>query len=188
MKKITCNSPVIITFAAASFAVLLLGYITRGRSTTLLFSVYRASMLDPLTWLRMLLHVLGHSGYAHYIGNMLLLLVVGPGLEEKYGSRRILLLFFLTAFVTGVLQFLLFPGSALLGASGIVFMLIILASFTGVKNGQIPLTALIVAVLYLGGEVVDGIMLRDNISQFTHIAGGGCGLAAGFALRGRGSR
>ena len=85
----------------------------------------------------------------------MLLLVVGPPLEEKYGSRRLLVCIAITALVSGLVQFLLFPGAALLGASGIVFMMIVLSSLAGMREGAIPLTLILVVILYLGGEVVD---------------------------------
>ena len=81
------NSPVILTFFLLSLGVLFLGQYTGGWTTTHLFSVYRSSLKDPLFYIRLFGHVLGHSGYSHYMNNMLLLLLVGPGLEEKYGSR-----------------------------------------------------------------------------------------------------
>ena len=111
-----------------------------------------------------------------------LLLLVGPGLEEKYGSRNLLAAIAVTAFATGLVQFLLFPHSALLGASGVVFMMIVLSSFTEMKKGGIPLTMLLVVALYLGNEVVDGLSESDNISQMTHIVGGLCGIVFGFSL------
>lgn len=177
------NAPVILTFAVLSLAVLLLGVFTGGASTGLLFCVYRCSLRDVLAYPRFLLHVLGHSGYAHYINNMLLLLIVGPAMEEKYGSRRLLLFFIITALATGLVQFIFFPGSALMGASGIVFMLIMLSSLAGAEDGAIPITLILVAVLYLGGEILDGIRQADQISQLTHIVGGVLGIVFGFACR-----
>ena len=99
-------------------------------------------------------HVLGPASPDPFLGNMLLLLVVGPPLEEKYSSLTLLWGILLTALVSGVLQCVFFPGSALLGASGIVFMLIMLSSLAGMKSGRIPVTLLLVAVLYLGQEVL----------------------------------
>ena len=113
---------------------------------------------------------------------MLLLLLVGPGLEEKYGSRNLLATIAVTAFATGLVQFLLFPHSALLGASGVVFMMIVLSSFTEMKKGGIPLTMLLVAALYLGSEIADGLTRTDNVSHLTHIVGGVCGIFFGFRL------
>lgn len=101
------------------------------------------------------------------MSNMLLLLLVGPGLEEKYGSRNLLLTIVITAFATGLVQFLLFPHSALLGASGVVFMMIVLSSFTEMKKGGIPLTMLLVVALYLGSEIADGLTRTDNVSHLT---------------------
>lgn len=113
---------------------------------------------------------------------MLLLLMVGPPLEEKYGSRTLLIGMVLTALVSGVLQFICFPNSALLGASGIVFMLIMLASLSGMKGGKIPLTLLLVGVLYLGQEVYSMLFVEDQVANLMHIVGGICGTAFGFWL------
>lgn len=176
------NAPVVLLFALLSLLVLLLDGWTDGVSTTRFFCVYRSSLADPLTYVRFFGHVLGHSGYSHYMNNMLLLLLVGPGLEEKYGSRNLLMTILVTALVTGLVQFIFFPGTALLGASGVVFMMIVLNSFTEMRRGGIPLTMLLVVALYLGNEVVDGLSESDNISQMTHIVGGLCGVVFGFSL------
>jgi rhomboid protease GluP len=181
--RIEYNAPVVLTFTFLSLAALLLGQLTRDWTTWHLFSVYRAPLSQPLTYLRMFTHVLGHAGYSHYMGNMMLLLVIGPPLEERYGSRRLLFCVLVTAFVSGVVQFSFFPDTALLGASGIVFMMIILASLSGIHTGGIPLTLLLVVVLYLGGELVDTFAAQDNISHLTHLIGGGCGALLGFAMR-----
>lgn len=179
------NAPVVLSFAIISLLVLVLDSVTGGASTARLFCVYRAPLTDPLTYVRFFTHVLGHSGYSHYMGNMLLLLLVGPPLEEKYGSRTLLLTIAVTALVTGLVQFIFFPQTALLGASGVVFMMIVLSSFTEMKKGGIPITLILVVVFYLGGELVDGLKNTDNISQLTHIVGGVCGMVFGFTLRSR---
>ena len=181
------NAPVVLSFAIISLLVLVLDSATGGASTARLFCVYRAPLTDPLTYVRFFTHVLGHSGYSHYMSNMLLLLLVGPGLEEKYGSRNLLLTIVITAFATGLVQFLLFPHSALLGASGVVFMMIVLSSFTAMRRGEIPVTLILVVIFYLGGEIMDGLFKQDSISQITHIVGGLCGLVFGFTIR-RGRR
>jgi membrane associated rhomboid family serine protease len=184
MKKLRLqyNAPVVLTFALISLISLILGAVTGGRSTQLLFCVYRASLRDPLTYVRMFTHVLGHANYSHFMGNMMLFLVVGPPLEEKYGSSKLLACILLTALVSGLVQFIFFPGTALLGASGIVFMMIVLSSLSGMREGAIPLTLILVVFLYLGGEVVDALTQQDNVSQLTHIVGGLCGAVLGFAM------
>lgn len=180
--RVSFNSPVILTFTAVSFAALLLGYVTKGASTDALFSVYRSSLLSPLTYVRLVGHVFGHAGWDHFIGNIMLLLVVGPLLEEKYGSRDILLVILVTAVVTGAVNCIFFPGRQLLGASGVVFALILLASFTGLKGGRIPITFILVAAIYLGQQVYEGIFIEDNVSNLTHIFGGIVGAVLGYVM------
>ena len=174
------NSPVILTFFLLSLGALFLGRYTGGWTTTHLFSVYRSSLKDPLFYFRLFGHVLGHGSWDHFINNML---VVGPPMEEKYGSLPLLKGILLTALISGVLQCLLFPRTALLGASGIVFMLIMLASLSGFSGG-IPVTMLLVAALYLGQQVYDIIFVRDNVANFMHIVGGVCGTVFGYVNAG----
>ena len=178
--KISYNAPVTLTFALLSLGALIANHFTGGWSNAHLFSVYQCSLADPLAWLRFFGHVLGHSGYAHFSGNMVLFLVMGPPMEEKYGSRALLAGILLTALVSGLLQCLLFPGSALLGASGIVFMLILLSSLAGMKAGTIPLTLILVSVIYLGQEIFSALFVQDNVAHFMHLVGGLCGAGFGF--------
>ena len=188
MKKrfsIQYNAPVTLTLALISLGVLLLGYVTDGASTLRLFCVYRSPLTDPLTYPRFFTHILGHSGISHYAGNMTLLLVLGPGLEERYGSRTILWTVLATAFISGLLQWLLFPGTALMGASGIVFMMVLMASLGGSRGDGIPLTLILVFLIYVGREIYDGVTVSDNISHLTHIIGGCCGAVMGLGLRKR---
>ncbi len=186
LRKIQYNAPVILTIFFLSLLALGLNEWTGGWTNRHLFSVYRSSLLDPLFYVRLFGHVLGHGSYAHFMSNMVLLLVVGAPLEEKYGSKALLSGVLLTAVVSGVLQCLLFPGIALLGASGIVFMFIMLSSLAGMKAGRIPLTLILVAILYLGQEVYAALFVEDNVAHFMHLIGGLCGTIFGFTLgRGR---
>ena len=88
----------------------------------------------------------------------------------------------ITAFTTGLVNFIFFPRVMLLGASGVVFALILLSSFTSIKEGCIPLTFILVAVMYLGEQIYDGIFIQDNVSNLTHILGGLVGASIGYAL------
>ena len=178
MKKrsitILYNSPVILTFALLSLLALGLGKLTDGWTTQNLFCVYR------LTYPRFFLHVLGHPDFAAYCSNIVILLVVGPMAEERFGGKRILLAIALTALVTGLVLWFFFPNGALMGASGVVFMLIVLASFAGMRTGTIPLTLILVLILYLGGEIFQAVTGSAGLAQLTHIAGGVLGMIFGF--------
>lgn len=180
--KISVNSPVIIGFTAICLIALVLSFITGGTSNDLVFSVYRSSLLSPLTYVRFVGHVFGHGGWEHFIGNIMLILIIGPLLEEKYGGSEMVVVILSTAVVTGVINFIFFPGVQLLGASGVVFAFILLSSFTGLQNGKIPLTFILVAVLYIGQEVISGIFIQDNVANLTHIIGGVVGSGFGFTM------
>ncbi len=180
--KITFNSPVVLGFIFLSLAVLVLGILTLGKSNELLFMTYHSSLKDPLTYIRLFTHVLGHSGWAHYIGNASYILLLGPMLEEKYGSKRIMQVILITAAVTGLVNYLLFWNVALCGASGVVFAFILLTSFTSFKNGEIPLTFILVAIVFIGQQVYEGVFLQDDISNLSHILGGIVGSVVGYRL------
>lgn len=182
LKKIQYNAPAVLTFALLSLAVLGLGRITNGWSNRALFSTYRSSLINPLTYVRAFGHVLGHDGWTHYASNMIYILLLGPLLEEKYGTRNIVEMIVLTAIVTAVFNAVFFPHVRLLGASGIVYMMIILSSQVNVQEGKIPLTMIFACIVYIGGEVTSGLFTHDNIAHFAHIIGGVCGGLFGFVL------
>ncbi|MDO4536976.1 MAG: rhomboid family intramembrane serine protease [Coriobacteriales bacterium] len=183
--RISFNAPVTLIFAALCVGATAAGVATGGAMTRLLFSTYRSSLFDPLMYLRLFTHAIGHMGWDHLVGNMTLILLLGPLLEEKYGSSTLAEVILITAGTTGVLNNLLFPSVALCGASGVCFAFILLSSITSLREGEIPLTFILVAVLFLGQQVVDGLFAHDNISQFGHIVGGIVGASLGFALSGK---
>lgn len=179
---ITYNAPVTITFVLICFAVTVIGAVTSGYSTAYLFTVYDLNFHDPLTFIRLFTHVFGHADFSHFLSNAMYLLILGPMLEEKYGSKALMETMAVTAFVTGLFHCLFFGNTGLLGASGIVFAFILMASFTAFREGEIPLSFILVLILYIGTEVWNGIMVSDQISNMTHIIGGLVGSAAGYQL------
>ena len=180
--KIRFNSPLVLGFVLLSLAAMILNIVTGGVSNRLVFMTYRSSLADPLTYLRFFTHALGHSGWQHYIGNMSYILLLGPMLEEKYGARKLLGVMALTALITGLINYIFFPHVALCGASGVVFAFILMTSFTSFKKGEIPVTFILVAVIYLGQQVYDGIFVKDNISNMAHIVGGIVGAVFGYMM------
>lgn len=181
-KKIQYNSPVILTFTFLALVSYLLSFLTNNTSNQLLFSNYRTSFLDPMQYIRLFSYILGHANWAHFSGNFIIILITGPMLEEKYGSKVLVELILVTAFVTGVIH-AIFSSAALLGASGIVYMFIILSSFTNAEKGRIPLTLIIVFFVFIGREIFGGAFAQDNISQFAHIIGGLCGALFAFRIK-----
>lgn len=173
------NAPVVLTFALIALGAFFLDQAFNGRVNELYFSTYRHTLLDPLTYVRAFGHVLGHKDWSHYFNNMLLFMLLGPILEEKYGSKQMLFMIAITAVFTAIVNAIFFPGVHLLGSSGIVFMFILLSSVVAVEKGEIPITFIVIIVLYLSKEIVN-MMDRNSISEMAHIIGGVFGSFFGF--------
>jgi membrane associated rhomboid family serine protease len=179
--RIKYNAPVTLTIALIASILVLIDQVSGAHLIPTYFMVAGRGMFntsDPLDWISLFTHILGHSNWNHLLGNMALMLLLGPILEEKYGSLSLFFMIFITAIATGLLNAFLFP-TALLGASGVVFMMILLTSFTNNRNGEIPLTFFLILILYLAVEIINAFSY-DDVSQFAHIIGGVCGSLFGF--------
>ncbi|WP_027419287.1 rhomboid family intramembrane serine protease [Crocinitomix catalasitica] len=175
--KITFNSPAILTFSFISAAVYILtGPLGLFKSAFILFPVWDFSHFE--WYFRLFSNTVGHASSNHLMGNLALILLLGPIVEEKYGSKNMIFMILITAVVTSLIH-ISFSNSALLGASGIVFMLILLVSMANFKNNQIPLTFILIVIIYLGKEIL-GFFQDDNISHTTHIIGGLLGAVFGY--------
>ena len=117
------NSVVILSFFFISLFALILNYITKGKSNITLFSSYRSNMLNPITYVRLFTHIFGHANWSHFMNNFLYILLIGPMVEEKYGSINLIIMILVTAGVTGIINSL-FSKKRILGASGIVLCLL----------------------------------------------------------------
>ncbi len=180
--KFDYNAPFCLSFALLAMIVYAAGLLSGGCIVERFFSIPgAASLTDFTTWPRLLLHVLGHVSSEHLFSNLVIFLLVGPLLEKMYGSRMLLLLSVFTAVLTGLLMVVFFKGS-LAGASGIVFAFIILSSFANARSGTIPITFILIALIFLGGEIVRAFSGEDQMARFAHLAGGLVGGMAGYLM------
>lgn len=177
--KIELNAPVTVGFTIIAFVSLIFGYATLGESTKALFVCYRTSAADPMQYVRLVTYIFGHKDIGHFVNNFTTLILLGPMLEEKYGSKDLAGMIFVTALVGGIANVMI-SANGVLGASGIVFLFIILSSCTSVSDGKIPLSLVLVVVIYIGQEILNGLTLTDGISQTTHVLGGICGIIFGL--------
>jgi len=179
--RIKYNSPVILTYSILSICVL--AFSGNGMLAGYFSSPAHLSLLNPYFYFRLVSYITAHGSWSHLIGNFMIILLVGPLLEEKYGSGALLEMIFITAIATALLNAVLFSNS-LIGGSGIAFMLILLSSFSNIRSKEIPLTFILIATLYIGSEVLSTLKV-DRISQFSHLAGGFIGAGYGFFRSGR---
>ncbi|MGE5183449.1 MAG: rhomboid family intramembrane serine protease [Acidobacteriota bacterium] len=174
--RITYNAPVVLTFTIAAVAAFVLQSIV-GDSARAWFVAW-PKLVDTRSYVGLFSHILGHASWEHLLGNFMLILLLGPILEERHGSLGLLVMILVTALVTG-LATLAFSSAPVMGASGVVFMMILLASMANVRSREIPLTFIAVAIIYMGGEIVKSFH-ADGISHMAHLVGGAVGAAFGF--------
>ena len=168
--KISFNSPVVLTFVIIASLELLTNTLTHGAVGGYFVAPGRLSQLSIMALPQSVLHVFGHADIDHLVGNMMFILLLGPILEEKYGSMSLLCMIVVTAVFTAFLNAFFFS-SGILGASGLVFMMIVLSSFTNVKTGTFPATFVFVIIFYFGKEIYQSFT-PSNVSHFAHILGG----------------
>jgi membrane associated rhomboid family serine protease len=179
--KIKYNSPVILTYSIISICVLTI--CSNEFAAQYFSSPSSLSFTNPSWFLRLISYIAVHSGLKHLMGNLMIILLIGPLLEEKYGSVKLLVMILITAVTTGLLNAVLFSNS-LIGGSGIAFMLILLGSFSNIRSKEIPLTFILIAILFVGSEIISTLKV-DQVSQFSHLVGGFIGAAYGFIKNGK---
>ena len=99
--RIQYNSPVILSFSILTAVIHAIAEFTPLEIATEFFTVRDSmSITSPLDYFRLCSHVLGHSDWQHLTGNLTFILLLGPILEERYGSRPVLVMIFATALIT----------------------------------------------------------------------------------------
>ncbi len=179
--KFQYNATVILSFFFICLIILIIDKIMKGKFSETLFSSSRYdSLLNPLTYFKLVSHSLGHSNWDHLYSNFLKILLIGPLIEEKYGSIQLLIMMILTSFIIGVIN-RIFTKNRILGASGIAYMLIVLCSFVNIEDGKIPLTLVLILLFFVVDEVINLLRRKkDGISHLGHVTGAICGLVLGI--------
>ncbi|MFP4139358.1 MAG: rhomboid family intramembrane serine protease [Phycisphaerae bacterium] len=179
--RIRYNAPVLLTFSLVALAVHVIDATAVPGLTGRWFTLPGwFDWTHAPNYLRLVTYTLGHSDWEHLLGNLPIVLLLGAFVEDKYGSRDILAMTLVTALVAAVLNALLFE-SGLRGASGVVFMLIVLASLGNVRRGELPLTFVLVAGFFLAGEILASRQ-PDRTAQWAHMVGGVVGGVFGLLI------
>lgn len=178
--KITLNSPFILLFTLIATLVLAFSLLANAHLRIFtLEGIFNHS--DWQNYFGLFLYPFSHLTIQHFVGNFGILLLLGPLLEKKFGWKKLVLMSLATTLVIAVLHILI-SDSQLIGASGLVFMFIVLASLSESTGKEIPLTFILVAILFLGQEII-GLFNKDAVSQMAHICGGIMGVVFRYALK-----
>ena len=179
--KIQYNAVVILSYFFICLVILILDKLAQGRLVNNLFSTGRNdSLLNPLTYFKLISHSLGHSSWDHLYNNFLKILLIGPLIEEKYGSLNLLIMIILTSLIIGIIN-RIFSKNRILGASGIAYMLIVLCSFVNIEYGKIPITVVLIILFFVVDEIINLLKRKkDGISHLGHVTGAICGILLGI--------
>lgn len=186
ISKFDYNAPVILTYFFICFLILMIDKLCRGNFSKTFFTTYKNdSLLNPLTYFKLISHSLGHADWDHLYSNFIKILLIGPLIEEKYGSINLLIALVLTSLIIGIVNKILGKGG-ILGASGVAYMLILLSSFVNMENGKIPITLTLIILFFVVDEVIKLFRRKkDGVSHLGHITGAICGIILGMlALNG----
>lgn len=175
------NSVVILSYFFLSLFIMIIDKIFKGKVVEKFFSIAKKdSWLNPITYFKLFSHSLGHADWNHLYNNFVKILLIGPMIEEKYGSINLLIMMLVTSFVIGLI-YKIFNLGRVRGASGVLYMLIILSSFVNMDGGKIPITLALIIIFFVTDDIIKFIKREDdNISHLGHLTGAICGLVFGI--------
>lgn len=179
--KFDYNAPVILTYFFICLIILMIDKLCKGKFIATFFTTYKNdSLLNPLTYFKLISHSLGHTDWDHLYSNFIKILLIGPLIEEKYGSINLLIAMIITSLIIGIIN-KLFGKDGILGASGVAYMLILLSSFVNMENGKIPITLTLIILFFVVDEVIKLFRRKkDGVSHLGHITGAICGVVFGI--------
>lgn len=183
LRRLVVNAPVILGFTVACIILHIITACFWGEAARYFGCPDTFKPSKPMAYVRLVTHVFGHSGYGHLKGNMVNLLMVGPSAEHHFGSRHLVFIFSLVAVSSGIAHVAIGRSRSIqLGASGIVFAMILLNSLVSATYGTIPVTFAITALLWISDEVWKLFFSGDGVSHHAHLTGAVVGLVAGYAV------
>lgn len=125
-----------------------------------------------------------HGDISHLLFNLLALALFGSVLERMIGSRRFLLVFFVTGILANLISVFFYNAS--LGASGAIFgvigVLILLNPKLKVWIYFMPLPIWAAGIVWVIGDLI-GIFVPNGIANLAHLSGIAFGIVFGIIFR-----
>jgi membrane associated rhomboid family serine protease len=118
-----------------------------------------------------------HGGGSHLFFNMLGIFFFGTRVEMRLGPKRFLWLYFISGIGGALLSFVLSPGSAIIGASGGVYGIMMAFAMFWPREpiyiwGVVPIQARWLVMIYTAFSVLGGVgATGDNVAHFAHLGG-----------------
>lgn len=180
------DAPVTLTFVIISLLFFIFdSLILKNKITPLILSSPTTSegtlpfeIKNFLSYLRFFMYSFGGNFSLFYFANLIFILLLGPSIEEKYGSVVIGIMMVVSSVFAGVLN-ACFRSASMIGATSIVFMLIFLNAFLSFSKKKIPMSFVVVFGVYIVFNVIEP-KVNVVVELFINIAGGLCGSLFAF--------
>ena len=180
LQDLQVDSPLVILYAGMCLFVQLFA---GDHYRTTLFAVGTSLEISPAGIFSLFGHVFGHADFAHLHGNVMLLLLVGPPCEAAFGAVRLSKVMCWVALASSLSHAVLGrAGSMQLGASGVVFAMILLNSLLQQRGGKVALTFVLTAVGWLHREVSEAVVGQSNVAHSAHLVGAAVGAWFGHRM------
>jgi membrane associated rhomboid family serine protease len=182
MFKLNYNAPVTLTFTILSALILLVDEqaLVSGIVDNYFTGLSSFDYDSFKDYWCLISFPLGNENWNQFFENITYILLLGPIIEEKYGTGKLSFMIIFTSIICSILNIIFF-NTDLIGATSIVFMFIILASITELKQNTIPLTFLLVVIIFLGREISDILNTGDS-DGIVQLVGGVSGAVCGFFM------
>lgn len=190
--KFIFDSPVVLVFSVVSAVIFISDLILKLNLSEKIFecpgakSVPAFDFKSALSYVKLVIYPFGGENSTSFFLNIGFILLLGPVLEERYGSIMLALMIFITSLVGGVLTACV-STFGIYGCGGIVFMMIILSVLSVFIKKQLPVSWIFIFALYLAfslfsGKKISGFMpfMQNNVPVFIQLASGVCGSLFGF--------
>jgi membrane associated rhomboid family serine protease len=145
------------------------------------FLLDQSAVFQP--W-RFITSIFLHASLIHLISNLFALIIFGLILETTIGTRRFLLVFFITGILANIVSFFFYPSS--LGASGaimgIIGTLTIIRPTMGIFAFGMIIPMFIAAIIWVIIDAI-GVFMPDNIGHYAHLSGIFFGIIFGFLFK-----
>jgi membrane associated rhomboid family serine protease len=153
-------------------------------------------------WWRLITYQLLHGNTAHLVLNVFALYLFGKSVESMYGTFRFLVIFMGAGILSGLLQIVLVPADAAIGASGAILG-VFGAAIAGIiklkdvlppqiRKAELRWMVSIAVAQVIFDQIVNGVAAMTDpsengvrIASFAHMAGIVAGLGIGMLLRPR---
>lgn len=176
--KFIFDSPVVLVFSVVSAVIFISDLILKLNLSEKIFecpgakSVPAFDFKSALSYVKLVIYPFGGENSTSFFLNIGFILLLGPVLEERYGSIMLALMIFITSLVGGVLTACA-STFGISGCGGIVFMMIILSVLSVFIKKQLPVSWIFIFALYLAfslfsGKKISGFMpfMQNNVPVF----------------------